>query len=128
VSGLERWRTGDEVAPGLHARFLIAGTSALAERSADVSRFLTAYSEATARFAQLWHDPAAVSELTGDSVAVLAEARRPGFPPGAALDRNRLDIELGLLRDAALVPADATLDQLLDLSHLETATATTAGP
>jgi len=123
-----KWKQGDEVHLDVQARYLLFSNPFLQERPEVGERFLSAYLHGARDYCDAYDKGIGkqamidlLHEVTGESVEMLTTMKPLGFSPNGTVDSNRLDIELGLLRERDLVPVGTTPADVVDARFGEAA-------
>ncbi len=118
------WKAGDDIYPGLQARYFAANAGFLAASRPLLLNFLGAYRRGTEAVLDCYTAAAAgdrsgvvrISELTGEPVERLLSVKPVGYHPTGAIDIERLRSEVGELQSAGLFPDELAADDVVDLS------------
>ncbi len=126
--GWVRWKQGDEIHRDLQARYLLFSNPFLEERPDVGVRFLTAYLRGARDYCDAFDHDKGREELvdllvreTGETPELLNTMKPLGFSPNGVVDRDRLAIELDLLRSRNLVPASTKADDVVNNRFAEAA-------
>jgi NitT/TauT family transport system substrate-binding protein len=116
-----RWKQGDEIHPDLQARYLLFSNPFMAERPEVGIRFLTAYLRGARDYCDAFDRSIGKQELvdllvreTGETPELLTTMKPLGFSPNGVVDRERLAVELDILRDQHLIPPATRPDDVVD--------------
>lgn len=116
-----RWKQGDEVHPGLQARYLLFSNPFMQERPEVGIRFLTAYLRGARDYCDAFDKGIGKREMvellmreTGESADLLITMKPLGFSPNGTVDFDRLGTEMDALLEANLMPAGTKMDDVLD--------------
>ena len=123
-----RWKQGDEIHPGLQARYLLFSNPFMQERPEAGIRFLTAYLRGARDYCDAFDKGLSregmidlLSRETGESAELLNTMKPLGFSPNGTVDFDRLRIEMDALLEANLMPLGTTPDDVLDHRFVEAA-------
>jgi NitT/TauT family transport system substrate-binding protein len=107
-----RWKQGDEVHPGLQARYLLFSNPFMEERPEVGTRFLAAYLRGARDYCDAFDRGIGRSEMldllmreTGESNQLLTSMKPLGFSPNGVVDQDRLAVEMGILLERGLMPS-----------------------
>ena len=127
---VERWKVGDEVNPGLQARYILFSAPFMRERREVGVRFLTAYLRGARDYCDAFDKGvgsddtlAVLVEQTGETPDLLTSMKPLGFVPNGRADEARLTSDIEALVERGLMPTHATADMVFDRSFVEAAVA-----
>jgi ABC-type nitrate/sulfonate/bicarbonate transport system substrate-binding protein len=118
------WKRGDEIYPGLQARYWAANTGFLSRSRPLLLRFLGAYLRGVRSVLDCYDRAAAgdssgvaeIAGLTGEPVERLLSIKPVGYHRTGAIDLERLRGEVAEMREAGLFPQTLAADDVVDLS------------
>jgi ABC-type nitrate/sulfonate/bicarbonate transport system substrate-binding protein len=117
------WKRGDEIYPGLQARYLVANTAFLGRSRPLLLRFLGAYLRGVGAVLGCYQqakagDASGITEiagLTGEPADRLLSVKPVGYHPTGAIDMELLRGDVEELKSAELFPAGMSADDVVDL-------------
>jgi ABC-type nitrate/sulfonate/bicarbonate transport system substrate-binding protein len=125
-----RWKVGDEVYPNFQARYIVCSETFAQNRPDAAVAFLGAYRRGVRDYLAAFDDGVRREEMldylvdtTGEHRMLLSSMKPAGFSLELVIDMDLLDRDVELLRQRALMPADVSLESLVDSRFAEAAVA-----